>query len=140
MQILYNLSTGNIHLARNDSEPLPDLGDEYTVATVAGDAGQNDDGSWKYPWPHERGPSSCRWDGTAIVAVLPPVVPLTKEQVNAPILAQMAKLDLECIRPARELRRQQEHADVPANDVAFAKNKIKTIDDQIKALRATLQP
>jgi len=62
-----------------------------------------------------------------------------KQAHNESILAQIDALELSVLRPMRELRRNQEHADVPAGDVAFAKQKIKDIDDQITALRKTLQ-
>ena len=58
---------------------------------------------------------------------------------NAPILAQIAAKELATLRSIRELRRAEEFGDVPANAVTLAKNRLKTTDDQIIALRATLQ-
>ena len=60
-------------------------------------------------------------------------------RANAPILAQIAAKELATLRPIREIRRAEEFGDVPADAVTFAKNRVKTLDDQIIALRATLQ-
>ena len=66
-------------------------------------------------------------------------VPLTKNQVNGPIFAQIALKERAALRPMRELRRAQEFADVSASDVIAARSRLKTLDDEIKALRAQLQ-
>ena len=63
-----------------------------------------------------------------------------KAAANAPVLAAIEAKELLALRSMRELRRAQEYADVPAADVAFAKNRLKALDDEIKALRGTLQP
>lgn len=62
-----------------------------------------------------------------------------KDRANAPILTEIVAKEKLTLRPMRELRRAQEYADVPVADVAFAKDRIKTLDDEIKALRAQLQ-
>jgi len=76
-------------------------------------------------------------DGVAETAAL---AQWDRDAHNGPILAQMAVLDFEANRPMRELLRNQEHGDVSAPDVVFAKQKVRTIDNQIAALRATLIP
>lgn len=63
-----------------------------------------------------------------------------KNTNNARVTEQILAKELLTLRPMRELRRAQEHADVPAVDVTFARNRIKALDDEIKALRATLTP
>lgn len=73
------------------------------------------------------------WDAT-----LRPAEDL-KARANTPILAQIEAKEKKTFRPMRELRRAQEFADVPAADVTAAKNQIKTLDDDIKALRTRLQ-
>ena len=77
-------------------------------------------------------------DPIAKTAVKSPVPP-TKEQLNAPILAQIVAKERLADRPVRELRRMQEWADVPLADVTAAKNRLKALDDDIRALRAQLQ-
>ena len=57
---------------------------------------------------------------------------------NADIEDQIYVLERESMRPLRELRRNADHSDVPAADVAFAQNKIRKVDTDIKALRALL--
>ena len=61
---------------------------------------------------------------------------IAKEGTNVPLLEQIAALELKALRPMRELRRGQEHGDVGAGDIAFAKQKIRDIDNQIISLRA----
>ena len=64
----------------------------------------------------------------------------SKTSTNTPILAQIAAKEMLTLRPMRELRRADAFGDVAAGAVTAAKNKLKTIDDEIAALRATLVP
>ena len=75
-----------------------------------------------------------RWNGAAWV--LDP----TKEQVNNPILAQMAVKERASMRSIRELMRAKEFADVSVGDVTAAKNRLRALDDEIKTLRGQLAP
>ena len=61
-----------------------------------------------------------------------------KERTNLPILRDITSLELAALRPIREMRRGEEYSDVSGSDIAFAKKKIKDLDEQIQVLRATL--
>ena len=61
-----------------------------------------------------------------------------KERTNHPILRQIAVLELSTLRSLREMRRGEEFGDIAISDIAFAKKKIKDLDEQIQVLRATL--
>ena len=63
-----------------------------------------------------------------------------KNAANDRIRAQIVAKERLADRPVRELRRMQEWADVPLADVTAAKNRLKVLDDEIRALRAQLQP
>ena len=78
-------------------------------------------------------------DSVAKTVTLSPA-PATKEQVNALILAKIVVKERLADRPIRELRRMQEWADVPLGDVTAAKNRLKALDDDIRALREQLLP
>lgn len=58
---------------------------------------------------------------------------------NANIQSQIDTLERAANRSMRELQRNNEHADVPAPDVAFAQNRIRELDNQIISLRSRLQ-
>jgi hypothetical protein len=92
-------------------------------------------------WPAENGavPAEAElqaaWDAGA-----PERVAAAKAAANAPVLAQIVAKEFLTLRPMRELRRADAFGDVSADVVTAAKTKIKTLDDQITALRAQLQP
>lgn len=116
-----------------DERPL-DLGD-YVLVKATELADPLD------PATQKRGPTTEAVDVVAqTVTLTRTTVAKTVQELNAPILSQIAAKELTLIRPMSELRRQQENADVPANDVAYAKGKIKTVTNDISALRSTLIP
>ena len=67
-------------------------------------------------------------------------LPIPKEQLNAPILAQIERKDRQMIRSVTEMQRAREIGDVPADVVTAAKTRFTTLYDEREALRRTLQP
>lgn len=81
-------------------------------------------------------PETHVWDGTAVV--LRPVVPLTKEQVNAPILAQLERKDRLTDRRVREMVLRWAQSALPANDPDRIALEAREVE--FAALRGTLTP
>lgn len=89
MKLLVNQTTSVIHDASNE-EPWRNLPADLTVVEVAGDAGQNPDGTWKFAWPNG-GPTRCLWDGTNIVGN--PAVGTLPSKPDDELDAALAALD-----------------------------------------------
>lgn len=79
MYLLINKENGAILCASNVA--LSPKHHWQSVIEIEGDAEQNPDSSaWFFAWPHPKGPTSCIWDGTAIIAN--PAVPAPAQRLD----------------------------------------------------------